>query len=690
MLSHTTDEDVELWIADVATAQARKVADQLNALFPSAPYVWLSDSEHLIALQVSEGRDSAPKLSRIPSGPVVQETTGEKAPARTYQDLLESPHDAALFAHYARSHVVMIGLDGSFDRILPAKIHVKISPSPDGKLLLVETLGPPFSYLVPYYRFGRRVAVYDLSGRLIRELARLPLAENVPIGKNAVPTGPRSFGWRADTNSTIYWVEAQDGGNPRAEATVRDKLFTSSAPFNEEPQEIAALSLRFQSIYWGNDYLTLVRERWWFNRRERIWRVAPGVSMTEAKVLFDYSYEDRYKVPGLPLLRPTEQGTRVLLTSADGGRLYFTAEGASSEGNRPFLDAFDLESGETVRVFHSEAPYYEVPLDWIDENEQKLLTQRESQSEPPNFFVRDLNNGDKLRVLTDFPHPYPAITSAHRELIRYNRADGVKLTAMLHLPTGYNPSHGTLPLLVWAYPREFKSADAASQVRKSPYRFLQVGRISPLQWLTQGYAILKNTTMPIIGEGKQEPNNRYIEQLVASAQAAVDEAVGRGIADPNRIGIGGHSYGAFMTANLLAHSDIFCAGIARSGAYNRTLTPFGFQSEERTFWEAPEVYIRMSPFMHAHKIKEPILLIHGEADNNAGTFPLQSQRFYHALKGHGARARLVMLPYESHGYRARESVLHTLWEMNEWLERYVKNAPPRENKHNIPTIHNMH
>jgi dipeptidyl aminopeptidase/acylaminoacyl peptidase len=308
-----------------------------------------------------------------------------------------------------------------------------------------------------------------------------------------------------------------------------------------------------------------------------------------------------------------------------------------------------------------------------------VLTRRESVQEPPNYFYHNLEKNRTVQ-LTGFPHPTPQLKGITKELIRYNRDDGLKLTARLYLPDGYTTADGPLPMVMWAYPREYKSADAAGQVTDSPYRFIRTSWSSPVVWLLRGYAVLDYPSMPIIGEGDEEPNDSFIEQLVAGAKAAIDEVVRRGVADPERIAIGGHSYGAFMTANLLAHSDLFRAGIARSGAYNRSLTPFGFQSEDRTFWEAPETYFAMSPFMHADKVDEPILLIHGEADNNSGTYPMQSERFYNALKGHGAICRLVMLPHESHGYRARESALHVLYETDRWLEKYVKNAGPRKTR----------
>ena len=671
--TNTTDRGLELWVADVATAQARRVHESLNGVFRGSPFAWLGDGGSIVARTVSSDRGPAPAAPSVPDGPIVQETLGEVSPARTYQDLLTSNHDSDLFEHYATAQLAVIDPSGSTTNIGEPGVIARIEPSPDGGLVLVETLERPFSFLVPYYRFPTRVEVWDTAGAVVREVARLPLAEDVPIGRNAVRSGRRDFGWRADADRTLYWVEAQDGGDPRAEARYRDEVFTWAAPFDAEPQVLVSLGYRFSHVYWSSDDVALVEEWWWSNRSRRLWRVRPSVQDGPPENVFDYSYEDRYNAPGAPLTKDAEG--HVLVTDADG-RIFLTGEGASPEGNRPFLDRLDLATGETTRLFRSEAPWFETPIAWVDQAAGTVLTLRESRDEPPNYFVRDTSS-DRLTALTSFEHPYPALAGVGRELIRYDRNDGVKLTATLYTPPGYDPADGRLPLLVWAYPREYKSAAAAAQVRDSPHRFSRIRWGSPLYWLTQGFAVLEGATMPIVGEGDQEPNDTYVDQLVASGRAAVEEAVRRGVADPDRVAIGGHSYGAFMTANLLAHSDLFRAGIARSGAYNRTLTPFGFQSEQRTFWEAPSIYFAMSPFMHAHKINEPILMTHGVADNNSGTFPIQSRRLYHALKGHGATARLVMFPHESHGFRARESVLHTLWEMDRWLDRYVKNAEPR-------------
>jgi dipeptidyl aminopeptidase/acylaminoacyl peptidase len=353
--------------------------------------------------------------------------------------------------------------------------------------------------------------------------------------------------------------------------------------------------------------------------------------------------------------------------------LYLSGQGASPSGSMPFLDEMEIKTLKTTRKWQCQAPYYEIFYSFLDPTADRILTSRESNSEQPNYFIRDLKRKN-ISQFTSFPHPFPQLENIQQEQIRYKRDDGIELTATLYLPSGFKKGSQSLPVLMWAYPEEFVDANLASQVKDSPNRFTRPSRLSPVLWITRGYAVLDRMGMPIVKQDTLEPNDTFIEQLVSNAKAAVDYLVDTGIADPNRIAIGGHSYGAFMAANLLAHTDLFAAGIARSGAYNRTLTPFGFQGEERNLWQAPETYLRMSPFMYAHKILAPILFIHGEDDNNSGTFPMQTERMYSAIKGHGGTARMVILPFEGHGYRARQSILHSVWEMDCWLEKYLKQA----------------
>jgi dipeptidyl aminopeptidase/acylaminoacyl peptidase len=488
--------------------------------------------------------------------------------------------------------------------------------------------------------------------------------------------GPRAVEWRADAPAELVWAEALDGGDARREAAARDRVVRVSAPFDRGPEPLIELDQRFAGVHWGRDDVAIVHSRWTTTARTRSYVLDPSTPDRPPKLLWDRSSEERYAHPGVPLTRLNAAGHRVLRFGGGGSTVFLRGEGASPAGSHPFLDELDLATGETSRRWQSRDPFYEYPAALLDDG--RLLTRRESHDEPPNFFVRRFDEEGGKRI-TDFLDPAPEFRGVARRIITYPREDGVPLSGALYTPAGYEPARdGPLPLILWAYPREFRDPYAAGQLADSPNRFARPSGSSPLFLLTQGYALLDGPAMPIIGAGEDEPNDSYLEQLVAGARAAVDAVVALGVADRGRVGVGGHSYGAAMTVNLLAHSDLFRAGVARSGAYNRTLTPFGFQAEPRTFWEAREVYMRVSPFNHADRIRAPLLLIHGEKDDNPGTFPLQSERMYQALTGHGAVARLVILPLESHGYEAEESVLHVLAETVEWFDRYVK-EPRKKN-----------
>lgn len=670
--TNSLDSGIELWIVEIAKREARRIVGPVvNASMRGRPYDWVSNTNSIVYAAIPENRGEVPVKPLAPEGPVISNNDGKVAAVRTYQDLLKNSYDEDLFTFYTQSQLYSIDvLSGSSKKLGKAGVFRYFDPSPDGKYLLTEEIKRPFSYLVPYYRFPRTTSIWDKDGNTVRVLADLPSGESIPKGFMSVQTGPRSFSWRADVAASIYWAEALDGGDPKNKVEFRDEIFHISAPFTEKPVSDMKLGLRYSGINWGDENLALVNEYWWNNRKRISSRFSPA-NPSKKEVIFDRSTEDRYNDPGRFETTRNKYGKSVLLQDKKRKRLFLFGAGASPEGNKPFVDAFDLSNGKTERLWRSEDPYYEYPIAIQNIKESTILTSRESQKEPANFFVRNVANG-KLKQITSFQNPYPDLDGIQKELIKYERNDGLPLTGTLYTPKGYDPQKdGAIPVLLWAYPREFKSAAAAGQVSGSPNRFVRLYGGSPLFWVAKGYAILDGPSMPVIGEGEEQPNDSFVDQLVGNAAAAIAKLEEMGVADGKRVAVGGHSYGAFMTANLLAHSDLFACGIARSGAYNRTLTPFGFQSEERTFWESPEVYFSMSPFMHADKIKEPILLLHGEADNNSGTYPLQSQRFYNALKGHGATARLVMLPHESHGYRARESVMHMLWEMDSFMEKHL-------------------
>nr|WP_225427865.1 prolyl oligopeptidase family serine peptidase [Dyella tabacisoli] len=666
----------ELWLVDVAARTARRLtALPLNTVAGTG-YRWMPDSQQLLVQLRPEGQGAVPVSDGIPTGPNVQVTqagAGVKA-IRTYQDLLKNDDDARRFEHYMLTQAALIDLQGKVANIGAPSLTLSLAPSPDGHYLLRQRIERPFSYLVPVDSFPRRIEVLDLHGELVKQIAELPLIEGLPTGNDAVATGVREIEWRNDATASLVWAEAQDGGDPASKADIRDVVFMQAAPFNQSPVTLARLSMRYVGTYWGHGELALLSESWWKTRKIKQWRIAPDHPERAPQLIREASSEDRYKDPGEPVMVHDEHGQAHLLIAADGESIYRIGEGASPEGDRPFLHKVSLRDGQTTELFRSQAPYYEAPKAMLDKDGQSVLTARESPSEPTNYFVRSLGAQPAAapRALTRFANPTPQLSGVNKQQIRYKRKDGVELTGTLYLPPHYDAKRdGPLPMLMWAYPAEFKSADAAGQVTDSPYRFNRISYWGPQAFLAMGYAVLDNFSVPIVGEGNKEPNDSYVPQLVASAEAAVDEVVRRGVADRNRIAVGGHSYGAFMTANLLAHTRLFKAGIARSGAYNRTLTPFGFQAEERNYWQAKDVYQSMSPFNYADQIKDALLMIHGEQDNNSGTFPIQSERMYAAVKGLGGTARLVLLPNEAHAYRARESVMQMLAETNRWLERYI-------------------
>jgi dipeptidyl aminopeptidase/acylaminoacyl peptidase len=664
---------LSLWIIDVATAAARRLPGiALNGIFGS-PCAWLSDSKSLVCRTVPADRGPAPSRTEVPAGPVIQENLGRVTPGATFEDLLKNPEDEQFFDYYATSEVQLIRLDGTVKSIGKSAVFENVTPSPDGGYVLLFERHHPYSYLLPFEVFPERVSVVNLKSGSAKQLADKPLEDNVPNIRDAVPAGPRDYQWRSDAAASVFWVEAGDGGDPRKDVTVRDSLFLLDAPFESAPRKLAELPVRYRRVAWGNDHLALVEERRWKDRKRLLLAVAPSAPATPIK-LFEGSSEDRYHDPGQPMEETNSAGKPVIETTPDGNGIYFRGQGASAEGDKPFLSVMSAANGEAKRVWQSAAPYFEIAEDVLDPAAGTILLRRESPEQNPNYYIQKMGTSSAGQV-TFFPNPYGSGALPKKQVLHYKRMDGVDLSANLYLPPGYKPADGPLPTLMEAYPTEYKTKAAAGQVTGSPYQFAFLNWGSPVPFVTQGYAVLESASIPIIGEGKSEPNDSYVEQLVASAKAAIDEGARLGVVDRNRVAVMGHSYGAFMTANLLAHSDLFKAGIARSGAYNRTLTPFGFQNEERTYWQAPEVYYQMSPFSFADKIKTPILLIHGEADNNSGTFPIQSERLFSALKGHGATVRFVLLPLESHGYAGRESVLHMFWEMNNWLDTYVKNPP---------------
>ncbi len=671
-LTHTTNSRVDLYIVTVATQKAVKVnKTALNTVV--GDITWF-DNNTIYYNVTPKPASAAPPKPLAPKGPAIQENYGKASPRPTFQDMIKSPYDESLFAFYATTQLVK-NVNGMETKIGQPAMYNYYNFSPDKKYILQAVIQKPFSYLVPYNGFPSTISITDINGKLVKKLAALPSSETAPSGNDNVQLVPRNFSWRNDEPATITWCEALDSGMIKKKAEYRDALYALQAPFIGQPKELFKTTMRYYGTTWGDKTHALINEG--LRSKQTIQTNLYNPFTGSVEKLLSRNSTDAYSNPGSPLLTPNQYGKYVLQLSKDGKKIFYNnTAGSSPKGDLPFFLSYDLTTKIVDTLWRCSEGNYEYMVKLLDADRLDFITRRESKTEMPNYWLKNLRLRIADRQLTNFTNPYPQMEGVSKEKIRYKRADGVNLTGDLYLPKNYNKEKDApLPVLIWAYPAEYNSASDAAQIRGSEHRFILLSGASPLSLVTQGYAVLNNAEMPIVAtDTSKKPNDNFVDQLKMNAEAAINYLSERGVGDKNRVAVAGHSYGAFMTANLLAHTNLFKAGIARSGAYNRSLTPFGFQNEDRTYWQATALYNEMSPFNYADKIKTPILLIHGDADNNTGTYPIQSERLFNAIKGHGGTVRYVSLPFESHGYAAQENLLHTLAEQYEWLEKYVKNA----------------
>lgn len=669
--TNTTATQVELWIVDLATNTAKKISNSaLNANLGS-PYVWMADSENLLVKQIPANRKALiDEKKNLPTGPIVSNSDGKVSQNRTYQDLLKNPQDEANFETLAKSELVKISINGTQSKFKESAIYISTNFSPDGNYLLLTTIQRPYSYIVPLNRFPMTSTVYDKNGNLVKTVADIPLNEIMAKGFSSVRAGKRNMSWRDDQPATLVYAEALDGGDQSKQVEFRDEIFLWEAPFTSAPKSMFKTKQRFNGIDWSNGNFAIVSDSWYDTRNTKSYLI--NLDKNTSQILQDRNYQDVYSDPGRFVEAKNKFGKNVI--DIQNNKATLIGAGFTKDGQFPFIDELDFGSMGKKRVYTSKlTSSKESIIDILDAKSGQVLIVEQSASQYPNYFIRNIKNG-KANALTHFDNPFESIKDVYKEVIKYKRNDGVELTGTLYLPANFdrkNPKE-KLPLLIWAYPREYKDKNTADQNTQNPNDFTFPSYGSFIYWVAKGYAVLDDASFPIIGEGKTEPNDTFVPQLVANGRAAIDALDKLGYIDRTKVAVGGHSYGAFMTANLLTYSKDYACGIARSGAYNRTLTPFGFQSEQRNYWDVPEIYNTMSPFMQAHKMKTPLLLIHGEADNNPGTFTLQTERYFQALKNLGAPVRMVLLPKESHGYAAKENILHTLWEQDQFLEKCLK------------------
>lgn len=671
--SNTTSSGVELWVIDVETVQATKLTDATVNANMGNPFSWFTDNEHILVRMLVKNRPALiDEKKDLPTGPIVSSGDGSVSQNRTYQDLLKNPSDEQNFENLVTSELYKVSISGKASRFMKAAMYSEESISPDGKYVMVSTIEKPFSYIVPLNRFPEKTVVYDIDGKEIKVVNETPLNEIMPKGFSSTRKGKRNLSWRSDKASTLFYVEALDEGDQSKTVDYRDELFSWEVPFTSNPISIMKMNQRFSGMQWGDETTAIVTDRWYDTRNSKTYLINPSNPAQAPRVISERNYQDVYSDPGNFETKKNQYGKYVMLL--ENNRAYLIGQGFTKEGQFPFIDELNLTSLETKRIYQSKyTDKKEDILSFEDVKKGEALVMIQSKNEYPNYYIRNIKGKGKLTQLTSFKNPFESLENVYKEVIKYKRKDGVDLSGTLYLPAGYDRTKKEkLPLLIWAYPREYKDKNSGGQSTQNENQFTFPYYGSFVYWVTRGYAVLDNASFPIIGEGTTEPNDTFIEQLVANGEAAIDAVDQLGYIDRKRVGVGGHSYGAFMTANLLTHSNLFACGIARSGAYNRTLTPFGFQSEQRNYWDVPEVYNTMSPFMNATKMKTPLLLTHGEADNNPGTFTLQTERYFQALKNLGAPVRMVILPKESHGYVAKENILHLLWEQDAFLEKYLK------------------
>jgi dipeptidyl aminopeptidase/acylaminoacyl peptidase len=671
--THTSENGVELWVLDIKTAAATKLTEAVLNCNLGRPFNWYNDNKSLMVKIIPQDRPALIDAKRdIPTGPTISVADGKVSQNRTYQDLLKNKTDEQNFETLVASELYKINLDGTKTLFKEKNMFWWQSFSPDGNYVLLTTIIRPYSYIVPYHRFPSVATVYDLDGKEINVVNEVPLAEIMPKGFSATQTGKRNMNWRDDKPATLYFVEALDGGDPANNTEFRDEIFSWDAPFASNPVSLAKTKQRFSYILWGDEKTALLYDSWYDTRNSKTYLFNPSDSKTEPKVIFDRNYQDIYSDPGSFETRENQFGRDVLAIEKDN--LFLIGRGYTKEGQFPFIDQLNIKTLKKNRLYQSTFTDKKEDIFTIEDFKNGVaLVLIQSKNEYPNYYFRNFKKKNALEQITFNKNPFESIKDVHKEVIKYTREDGVELSGTLYLPLGYDKQKKEkFPLLIWAYPTEYKDKSSAGQSRNNPNEFTFPNYGSFIFWVTKGYVVLDDASFPIVGEGDKEPNDTFIQQLIANGRAAIDAVDKLGYIDRTKVAIGGHSYGAFMTANLLTHTNDYACGIARSGAYNRTLTPFGFQSEQRNFWDVPEIYNGMSPFYTANKMKKPILLIHGEADNNPGTFTLQTERYFQALKGLGANARMVLLPKESHGYAAKDNILHLLWEQENFLDKYLK------------------
>lgn len=706
---HTPDA-THLWVSDL-TGKARQITTRPVLATLNTNFDWEANSGSIITVLPPEPRAAMPQPSAVPTGPRVKlAEESDKNRLRNYASLLATPYDQALLEWHATGQIAMIDVKTKAVKTIGQPTMVQdIDPSPDGKYLRVTRMVKPFSYLVPYSNFGTVQEIWDMDGKVLAKVTEEPLNVGVdstrgvaaPGAGEVVPlaNGKREITWRPDGQGLSY-LEAEPAP-PRGDSAVmqltddprtprrKDRVFQWAPPFDANgAKAIYTSDTRIATHRFSPDMsiLFLTERTGPATHEYAVILSDPSKKYTLAR----YRNEDVYANPGQLILARgpmvaavgfgggfganAGRGERVVQLSPDGGSVYFSGtkydKNPTDVGPRSFIDKVDIKTGAKTRLYESDnTNVYERVLGYQDLEARKLIVARESAVDVTQAYLR---TGDQLAQITQNKDYTPDLTRAPKESFVVERPDGFKFKVNVSLPPDYKP--GTrLPAMFWFYPREFAGQEeydrGARTFNKNAFPNFNARSMQFL--VREGYAVVEPDA-PIVGAPGQW-NNNYENDLRNNLAAVIDEVDRRGLVDRTRIGIGGHSYGAFSTVNAMVHTPFFKAGIAGDGNYNRTLTPLDFQSERRTFWEAKDTYLAMSPLLFANNMSGALLMYHGLGDQNVGTDPINSPRLFQALNGLGKTAAMYLYPFEDHGPATKETLLDLWGRWSAWLDKYVKN-----------------
>jgi dipeptidyl aminopeptidase/acylaminoacyl peptidase len=771
-----------IYIADTETGYSRRVTPTPVLATLVTSFQWSADGTRIqTVLRPDDGTRAAPVRNGAPAQPKVRVARDGANPSRTFRYLLESPDDMKLLEYLTTGQLALIDVrDGRVTKVGVPNLIRSVSTAPGETQFRVATVKKPFSYYVPFTRFGSQEGLWDVDGKCLCTLADRDLRDTEPQPPavvSAQPTGPkgpavartggpggrpagqpptapaprpqppgpdpdpdpdpnpdaprrggaeptdpdgrRDLTWRPDGNGMSFLQleparkDAKDAKETKdakdaKEPPRKDRVMQWLPPFGKDDAKVVyETPHRIASAQYSADCKLLFLTQTIDGQRQ-----ITAVDLDDPKTTYviyrapaagrggppkrddgDAKKDDTdgEQPPGRGgqfgaaggggpslLTRTAGGGVRVVRISS-GGDVYLTgterARGGDAPFPRPYIDRVNIKTGKKDRIFEGKGEMLET-IDAVDGDDiTRVFTTRQKTDVVPDSYVTELDGG-KVTKLTDNVDHFAWFRDLKVQRFQVTRVDGFRFWVRVTTPPD---AKGKLPALFWIYPREYAdqaayNASAGRTAAANTGRYTTPGPRSMALLTLAGYAVVE-PDVPIVGPPGRM-NDNYIPDLRNSLWAAIDELDKRGLIDRDRLAVGGHSYGGFSTANALAHTPFFKAGIAGDGNYNRTLTAMTFQTERRHLWDARETYLEMSPLLWANRVNGALLMYHGMEDANVGTDPIHAEHLFRALDGLGKPAALYMYPHEGHGPVAQETVLDLWARWVAWLDMHVKDAKP--------------